>query len=354
MKNLTRGIIIICVVVGIGGVSSYLYFIDQQKQLQNKLGEMQNQTVASQKQQKEIVVQKMQQQDNASKKQLELEQQTFTKPSTLVTLDKFGILELHPTSAGGKEWWSNWSNGIERTVTVGNKDPYDSTGWFKVRGCCSGSTSPTVKIDGYGIAMMSGAQPRMYIYDPHFIQKWHDVEITIYGMRVGEYTNPPDSSAGINIAGRSNHQNENNSLCGVNTYYSRMLYNGIGNFAKELNHPDDSDVPSGKNQLDWSKYGGTDMPANVWVGHKMIIKNVDNGTHVRLEMWRDLTNGINGGNWQLMVNYTDTGNWYDPSTKGCTTTDLNHVITEPQSSIFIRNTGVFSVLYKGWSIREIS
>ena len=277
-----------------------------------------------------------------------------TQPSSLATLDKFGILEFHPTLTGGREWWNTWSNGIARTITAGKGDPYDPTGWFKVTGCCSGSTNPTVKIDGQGVANMSGGQPRMYIFDPNLIQKWHDVEITVYGMRVGEYTNPPDSAAGINIAGRSNHQNESTSVCGVNTYYSRMLYSGYGNFAKELNHPDDSKVPSTKNQLDWSQYNGTTMPKNVWIGHKMILRNIDNGTHVRLEMWRDLTDGLNGGNWQLMINYTDTGNWYDSITTGCPTTDLNHIITEPEFSTFIRNTGVSSVLYKNWSIREIS
>ena len=72
-------IIGICVIVGIGGVSGYLYFTDQQKQLQNKLDEIQKQKqqVESQKQQEEIAAQKTQQQlqDQANQKQLELQQQ---------------------------------------------------------------------------------------------------------------------------------------------------------------------------------------------------------------------------------------------------------------------------------------
>src|SRR5207249_3263340 len=124
-----------------------------------------------------------------------------------------------------------------------------------------------------------------------------------------------------------NHQDQGNgNVCHVDTYYSRMLYNGAGNFAKELQWPTDVKKPSSANPIDWSAYGNTTMPSNIWIGHKFVIRNVDGGTHVRLEMWRDLTDGLNGGEWKLVLNYTDTGSMTDSLTTDCPTNDLSHII----------------------------
>lgn len=272
-------------------------------------------------------------------------------PTTVPDFDKWGIKELNPTKTNGNVWFSTWDNGISRTVNSGNHDPYDPTNWFIVRGNGSGTTSPAVYVDGKGVATMSGNQPRMYVYDPTMKKKWLNSEITVYGKRVSE--TDLDSSQGINIGARSNHQDQSKSSnCNADTYYSRMLYNGVGNFAKELNWPKDAKAPSSIFHLDWSNYGGT-IPYNVWIGHKFVLRNIDGETHVKLEMWRDLTNGLNGGDWKLMVSYTDTGNWFVSETPGCATTELNKIIFEANPSIFIRNTDISSAQYKYFSVREI-
>jgi len=265
--------------------------------------------------------------------------------------DKWGIKKLYATTTSGREWYNAWDNGISRTLTAGNQDPYDPTGWFKVTGeGPTAETKPILYIDGNGIATMSGHQPRMYVYDPELKLKWLNTEITVYGKRVSETV--LYRTQGINIGARSNHQDQEKNACGVDTYYSRMLYNGIGNFAKELNHPQDVKAPSSRNHLNWLPYGTT-MPHNTWIGHKFVIRNVDGGKHVRLEMWRDLNDGLNGGDWKLMVNYTDEGLWVDPSTPKCPTTGLNKIILEANPSIFIRNTDISSAQYKYFSAREI-
>ena len=286
---------------------------------------------------------------------MESENTTINASSTTHPgFDKWGIKELNPTITNGREWFNAWDNGIPRTIIVGNQDPFDPTGWFRVTGNGSGVETPKVYIDGKDVAIMSGHQPRMYIYDPSLRLKWQNTEVTVYGKRISETA--LESSQGINIGARSNHQDQGKpSNCGVDTYYSRMLYNGIGNFAKELNWPKDSKKPNSRLHLDWlTPYGSITMPRDVWIGHKFVIRNVDGGTHVRLEMWRDLTNGTNGGDWKLVLAYTDDGNWPAPATLDCHDTKLNRIILDQNPSVFIRNTDISSAQYKYFSIREIA
>ena len=286
---------------------------------------------------------------------MESENTTIKVDSTTHSgLDKWGIKELNPTITNGREWFNTWDNSIPRTITVGNQDPYDPTGWFRVTGNGSGVQTPKVSIDGKDVAIMSGHQPRMYVYDPSLRLKWQNTEVTVYGKRISETA--LDSSQGINIGARSNHQDQGKpSNCGVDTYYSRMLYNGIGNFAKELNWPKDSKKPNSRIHLDWlTTDGSITMPGDVWIGHKFVIRNVDGGAHVRLEMWRDLTNGTNGGDWKLVLSYTDDGNWPAQATLDCYDTKLSRIILDPNPSVFIRNTDISSAQYKYFSIREIA
>ena len=259
--------------------------------------------------------------------------------------DKWGIKMLHPTITNGREWFNTWDNSHSRILTANDRDPDDSM--FKV----SGQRDSMVVIDGKGVATMSGTQPRMYVYDQTLALKWLNVEVTVYGERISE--TQLYSSQGINIGARSTHQNEVNTPCGVNTYYSRMLYSGNANFAKELNWPDDVKKPGSINGIDWNLFGNATFPYDTWIGHKFVLRTVDSGTHVRMEMWRDLTNGLNGGDWKSILNYTDTGDMTDPITPGCPTNDLSHIILEAGPSIFIRNTDISAAQYKEFSVREI-
>ncbi len=273
----------------------------------------------------------------------------FQQTSTINTttplpnpIDKFGTTELYSTKASGREWFSTWNNGHSRTITSGKRDPDDSM--FIVRG----EADSKVAMDGNGIANMSGTQPRMYVYDAQKLLKWRNVEVTFYGKRVSEFAT--SSAAGFNIGARSNHQDQGNpSNCNVDTYYSRMLYNGNANFMKELYHPDEATAAPVGNKINWG--GDGTIPYNTWIGHKFVLRDVDNGIHVKLQMYLDLTDGLNGGDWKLVTEWKDDGNWaVPPNPCGIPVTK---VILEDNPSVFIRNTDITSVLYKKFNIREI-
>jgi hypothetical protein len=122
--------------------------------------------------------------------------------------DQFEITMLNPTIPGGREWFSSWNNEISRTLSSGEKDPEDPE--FHMRG-----KNGKIKIDVQGIAELCGDSPRMYVYNMHK-PKWKNVEITFYGMRIGE--NSTQKSQGFVSGARSEHQDYSSNPCLARTY----------------------------------------------------------------------------------------------------------------------------------------
>ena len=262
------------------------------------------------------------------------------------TMDKWGITKLNPTISAGREWFSKWDNGQARTFTWG-QDPYDPE--FHGRG--DGSYT----IDGQGILKAASTGPggvRMYVYDqnyqdtgydPNLFKTWNNVEVTVYYMRVSDLG---VAYAGM-VAGAKIRHVPDSDLCGTRGYYGRFRHDGKIDFDKEIRHPDS--VPQTKATKPWSV-----LPSNVWIGYKYIVRDVDNGTHVKLELWWDLTDGANGGSWEKLYEYLDTGAWGTGHTPCEPGVDPARIMTGPNLSVFIRDDSVSDVRYKRWSIREIA
>ena len=56
-------------------------------------------------------------------------------------------------------------------------------------------------------------------------------------------------------------------------------------------------------------WNGGQLPRNQWIGMKVITRNIDGGQHVKMEIRRDLSDGVNGGQWEKIHEYTDDGGW---------------------------------------------
>ena len=85
---------------------------------------------------------------------------------------------------------------------------------------------------------------------------------------------------------------------------------------------------------------------------KYCIYNIDNNTHVKLEMYLDLTSdGANGGIWEKVLEYVDDGNW-ETAVPGCSIPE-NFIITTGGGIVFIRNTDAEETRYKMFTVREI-
>jgi hypothetical protein len=255
-------------------------------------------------------------------------------------LDRFAVKELYPTKAGGQEWYSSWDNGINRELGYGQRDAYDNIE-------LSGDGS--LKVNGEdGVAVSSGKAPRIRVVDFDF----DNVEVTVYGKRISE--NEEISYQGFVVGARSKHYTDQE--CYANTYYGRFTYDGRVSFEKELfhGHGDDAYYPSLEESIYLWPEG---IPRDEWIGLKFIIRTIPNEKGedgaVKLELYRDLTDGKNGGNWEKVLEFTDVGDWFVEAKEGiCNDYPHNKILFTP-GFVFIRNDYIDEAQYKKFSIREI-
>lgn len=265
------------------------------------------------------------------------------------SLDDQDIKMLYPTKENGRVWFASWSNNKERTLASGKKDPFDLE--FVARG------NGKVFIDGHGLARLVGDAPRMYVVDPDRNKKWNNVEVTIYSKRISEIATL--SSQGIVIGARSEHQDATlENPCLGATYYGRLLYDGRAVFQKEVIHEGSYSVnkPKENNKAVWDTPDGT-LPKNVWIGVKFIVKTNADGQSVKLELYRDLTDGYQGGTWEKVAEYTDVGNWAQVDSgvdvQAVCGYSADRILLEAGTAVFVRNDKIKSAEYKLFSIREI-
>jgi hypothetical protein len=123
------------------------------------------------------------------------------------------------------------------------------------------------------------------------------------------------------------------------------MYRQAIKFEKELNHPYYTrNNPEIKYSWDPSQ----------WVGVKYLVRNTHDG--VKLEVYIDKTNGLNGGTWVKTYEYTDRGGWKVDPTSAADECGIpaDYIIKSYKLPIIIfRDDGVTKNL-KYLSVREIA
>jgi|CXWL01.1.fsa_nt_gi hypothetical protein len=272
-------------------------------------------------------------------------------PPPAIGADRFGVKYLYPTIMGGKNWISTWDNGKARAFS--GVDPQDP--WFDAN-----HGAAAFIVDGQGLFKITGPTPRMYIHDPALQKSWRNVEMTVYAMRVAD-----DSTAYAGIVGvaRSNHGitgSETRDLCDTRGYGARMRLDGTVDFDKETRHPSATAVASKP-----LTPGG--LPRNIWIGYKFVVYDLAEG-NVKLEIYRDMTDGASGGTWIKVNEFTDTGNNMGVGSPACapginpalklTNSDARQGSEsgKPNITVYWRSTniGTNGLVYKKMSVREIA
>ena len=144
---------------------------------------------------------------------------------------------------------------------------------------------------------------------------------------------------------------------------------------KELAHP----VYSSKKPPDWNKltcWPDNIFPKNKWVGIKVVVRNIIKNNvaiGVKTEVYRDLTDALNGGDFKLITSYEDRGGWTAKkdsdlgkledwiSNNKCSKckydnnslTRKDQIFTEPAHSVYIRQNNIYESKLKKFSVREI-
>jgi len=267
-------------------------------------------------------------------------------------VDKFGIKKIYQTVPNGREWYSKWNNCHARIWDSSSNDYYDSEFFTKNEG--NGSW----KTDGRGILKISGDTPRMYVIDRDQIENWHNVEITIYGLRK---LDDNIQWGGIMAYSRTNHITDTN-YCDTRGYGGRFRYDGSIDFEKETKH----NAPKGYSQVANKTYWLVGMPKNVWIGYKFVVYDMADG-NVKLETYIDNTDGYNGGNWTKINEFTDNGSNFGVGNDACnvgidpalrlTLSDIRNgsETGKPNLAAYFRSDGVGidGLWYKKASVREI-
>lgn len=267
-------------------------------------------------------------------------------PASAPGLDVFGSREIYPTATNGRTWSARW-NANPRTLKAGQDDPYDAE--FHMRG-----SNHTLDIKGDGTARSAGDTIRFYLGSPG--KTWLNTELTLYAKRVSEQSDA-DSSTGFEFQARSadGHTGDASAKnaaglplqCDGHVYGYSLRYDGRALFEKELRHP--TYTPQVSRNI-WS--GGT-LPRNQWIGIKAITYNKPDGG-VKLELWRDLTDGADGGQWEKVHEYTDVGGWsISPTVAASCAIPADYRITTPQPLFIIRNSNIAEQWYKKATLREI-
>jgi hypothetical protein len=253
--------------------------------------------------------------------------------------DVFGIKMIYATRDGTRIWNSaHWDK--KNYVMETRHDRSDPHGISGKRG------NGTLTVAD-GILTMAGEEPRLYI-NPFEGTTWRDTELTVYYMRVADNA---ARHAGMVAGVRSGPEGHTTMTpCDAHTYYGRMRHDGAFDFAKELKHPASASHERLPPEQAWPD---GKLPFNRWIGWKYVCYNV--GMRVKLEVYRDLTEAQDGGNWEKINETVDEGGWF-------TGTDCpEHNPVDGRSdmrvlnggTVLIRNTNIQDARYRWVSIREI-
>ena len=267
---------------------------------------------------------------------------------------------IYPSSTTNqRDWYCNWDKGSKRTFGFGPAGSTESELIFRGDGKYTiyGASDPTYS----GQMLVTGSTPRIYVRNttlengntvlPPPAETWNDVEITFYCNTTNSGQNI--SYAGIEAVARTNHDPDT-ALCSTRGYGFKINFDGRCQFEKETCHPD---VKQTSNVYPFGK--GTRMPLNKWIGMKSVARACDNNTKVQQEIWMDMTDGLNGGTWVKLYEFTDYQNWSSDA-PFCCSYHRGQVLLPPYMltnyTVYLRTDGLVvqgRQYYKFFSIRQI-
>jgi hypothetical protein len=253
-----------------------------------------------------------------------------TSPSEYMTMtDKFGVMEVYPTRAGGREWFVDMNNPT--------KDPGFET-----------ESNITRQLDGSW--QVSGRlhngtyveEVRMEVLRLPRSEEWKNVEMTGYAKIIPS-NNPNDSLVWSIRGGKHN----NTVPCEGTGLKGGIDVNGTVSWVKEIWHTGGYTNKRVETQV-------TDSIIGRWIGWKVVVYNMNNDTAVKMESYLD---DRANNNWLKVTELIDNGGWYanepDPIfySANCGKTK-DHIITKGGPLAIFRSDNM-TWNFRNLSVREI-
>jgi hypothetical protein len=280
-------------------------------------------------------------------------------------VDPFGVAELHPTKAGGREWF------LPADATQSDAEWQPSA---------SGTPATITKVSP-GVFHTSGA-PRMMVVSPAGKAWWRNVEMTAYVREVGTVNVYSDQEPHWTMFARSEaHANDQiapsainggnlpppgtptwpgfpfngyqtiNHSCLASTYHGLFYPQGKFILEKEITHTEGY-AAHNAGQI---TVPGFQPALDRWIGLKYVLRNMSGDKQVKQELYVD---DKGDGSFTKVSEASDTGNWTagNPNLNGCTAAPFNYSVNEvvtwagPWAAFRVDN---LSYDMKWMSVREV-
>lgn len=269
----------------------------------------------------------------------ELQPQQVITPDSM---DIFGINKIYPTTEGGREWFINMD------------DPLDDNMFFIT------SNVPIEKSDDDGLSwFINDPQIRMNVNTPSGESPWKNIEMTGYvkvrsifnnsqGNEEETDSNAESLTAGITWRARGGLHNNQNPCEGTALNGGINLVDMQASWQKEIWH-------TGGYTNSRAITQATDDPSlDRWIGWKIVMYNIDNGSGVKMESYID---NDNKNKWIKVNELTDNGEWFANSSDE----EFNSANCNKPKDYVITNSGPIATFradniafdFKNLSIREI-
>lgn len=220
-----------------------------------------------------------------------IENHPSAQASSTKNRDKFGVEMIFPSVDANSDWYASW----EQPRFIG-KSNMEDVGDERTMSRGNGSLSI-----GYGEMVMNGEEPRYYIQAP--AKGWTDTEFTVYFL-IDSWIDP--DKAAISLISRSRHHHIHQDPCEARGYYARFYFqNHRIQLKKEFRH-DASGTVIYSPGIETIKPLDSDFDLKShYLGIKSVVTTNPDGQSVKLRIYFDLSEGKNGGTWQLLLDYDD-------------------------------------------------
>jgi len=258
-----------------------------------------------------------------------------TSPSEYMTMtDKFGVMEVYPTRAGGREWFVDMNNPT--------KDP-----GFETESNITRQLDDSWQVSGRLHNGTYVEEVRMEVLRLPRSEEWKNVEMTGYAKIVGVIANSSNKVIENDLTWYARGGKHNQEIpCEATAYMGGLYDNGKVGWKKELwfvgGYTDERQSNKVTNSL-----------IDRWIGWKVVIYNINN-SEVKLESYLDNTNT---NYWVKVTDLVDDGGWYAKMPDShffdadCSK-DKDFVITNSGSTATFRSDNLIWD-FKNLSIREI-